>query len=821
MDRAVASGCAGHDGVAVLALGSAARAELTPASDIDLLFVHDGRGPADLEAAVAAVCYPLWDAGLSVGHAVHTPRSAVRAAADRLESATALVERRLVAGEHGLAEALAERWRRWLRRHGNRVLADLVEADTARHATAGARPGALEPDLKRTAGGLRDVQSLRWAAACLLGADGPDALEALVGARYLSARDLPALGAAARELLAVRCALHLEHGLPRPPGALVDTLRLDLQDAVAARLGWGDGDDLLRRVGLAMRRIAYMHRRAWPSLRADARAGRSRRRPAPVVIADGIVLDDGLVELADGRDVRTEPALAMRAISAAAVHGTHLGRRSADALTAGILTRSRLPWDAETRAGLLRTLRQGAAAADALADADAIGLLPALLPGWERLRGAPQRNPLHRSDLDTHLFATVAELVALADGGNGPPDPAEQERLAALFDQVDEPEVLLLAAWLHDIGKVEAGAHAVTGARTARAWVTEMGFGSRRAARVAALVEAHLVLPEAAVRRDVRDPADLASVAAQLAAAQIEDRGHLDALYLLALADGRATGPSVATPWREGLLAELHGGVRRLLSGAEAIPLAPDDVAAQAARSAGEAAVAAVLDGAPRGYRLSASAAQIAAHAALLDSEDGLRGAPVVALRAGEVAETRTLSLLAADRPGLFADVAGALAGHGVDVLEARAFTRADGLALDWFVLRDGAPGELTAAVIAAAEGTLDAGELVARWERRRDVRPPTLARPVGVEVTIDRGVGRARIEVAGPAAPGVLHRLAAVLAEARIDVLGARVATLGPEVRDVFFVRSEDLPVDDAALVDRLRRAAGWSTADTRAAGT
>ncbi|MGM0819273.1 MAG: hypothetical protein ACQETV_07775, partial [Actinomycetota bacterium] len=408
------SSCLGEAvGVAVVGLGSYARRELAPASDVDILLLHDGRSTAELEELVRAICYPLWDAGLSVGHAVHTPRAAVKAAVERVESATALVERRLVAGDVGLVDDLAARWRRWLGRHGGRLLASVADADATRHAQAGDRPGMLEPDLKRGAGGLRDLQSLRWASACLLGADG---LDALVGARYLGASDLPALAEAGEVLLAARCALHLQQGASLPPGSGADTLRLDLQDGVATRLDWGDGDALLRAVGLASRRIAYLHGRAWPRVLADARGGRRRARPQAREVDDGLAVVDGLVEAAPGRALAEDPTLALRAVAAAAAEGTHLGRATAEALAVQIAELGALPWDAAMRGALLRVLRRGREAVPALTDAGEIGLLSALLPEWETLRGAPQRNPLHRYDVDTHLVETVAELGAVVDG---------------------------------------------------------------------------------------------------------------------------------------------------------------------------------------------------------------------------------------------------------------------------------------------------------------------------------------------------------------------------------------------------------------------
>lgn len=779
----------GQRRVAVVALGSYARRELCPGSDVDLLVLHDGLGAPVLAGLVHDLCYPLWDARVDVAQRVATPAEAVAAAATGVEEAAALIDRRLVAGDHGLLDALGGRVRSWLRRHGGGFLDDLARADAARHARAGAVPGRLEPHLKDGAGGLRDVHSLRWAAAALL---GEGTLDALVGARYVGASDRRRLADAHATLLAARCGLHLVAG--------GDVLRLDLQDEVAAGAGWPDGLALLHDVGLAMRAIAHVHGRAWRLLLADARRGRRRPRPPPTRLAEGIVRVDGLVEIEPDRAQSAEPALALGAVAAAAQRGTHLGRRTAARL-ARDLQGVTLTWDEPTRQALVALLRCGADALPALSDADHAGLLEALLPGWPRVRGRPQRNPLHTFDLDTHGARTLAELGALA----------AEPRLAAVADGLADPDALLLAAWLHDVGKAWPGDHSVTGAEVVTRWLRHAGFAPERVRRVAHLVREHLLLPDAATRRDLDSEDEIVAVAERAGSVEA-----VDALYLLALADGRATGPSAGNPWREGLVAELHGRVRRVLAddagGTEALP-DPAAVVAEARRRAragglGPRDLDRLLDGLPRRYLLAASPAQCVVHARLLAAHER-SAASQVAVEAGPPG-TVVVSLVAADRAGLVADCAGALAAAGAVVHEARAFTRTTSqdasLALDWFVVRPGSDVDwrrLAGDLRAAAAGHLDVAGLVGRRERRRDARPPRLAAPVPVEVTVEPSGELVRIEVHAPDTPGLLWRLARALAGAGLDLAGARVATLGPAVRDVFFARPGPLPAD---LADRLR---------------
>jgi [protein-PII] uridylyltransferase len=781
--------------LAIVALGSYARYELCPASDIDLLLLHDGWGDPDLEALVQAICYPLWDAGLSVGHAVRTSREAVRSAAERVDTATALTDRRLVAGDHGLFDELAVRITRWLRRNGGRVLAGLVALDAERHARSGESAGMLEPDLKDGVGGLRDLHSLRWAGACVLGEVG---LDPLVGARYLGAPDRRELAQAGETLLATRCALHLITGRRRTPrdapgghrGARRDWLRLDLQDEVAAVLGMTGGDDLLRRVGLATRTIAHLHGRTWPILLADACGGRRRRRPPPEMLSDGIRLIDGLVEVDADRSLATDPSVGLRAIAAAALRATHLGRTTAVRLRHEVAELGSINWDAAGREALLVALRQGWQGSGALADADLIGLPVALLPGWERIRGLPQRNPLHRYDLDTHGLRAAHELVAI---GEGALDPEHRRIWAGLADQ----DTVLLGTWLHDVGKGLPGDHSVVGEAVAHDWVAHMGFDASRARRVGQLVRLHLLLPDVATRRDLDDADEILAVARQ-----VGDVETLDGLYLLSLADSRATGPAAWSPWKDGLITKLYSRVRHVLINdlttlRRELSVSKVIVEAHALLGGDSDGLDALLDALPPRYLLAASAEQVAEHAQLLlplPDPGTLRSLS----RPGPAEGTVTVTVVAGDRCGLVADCAGVLAAHGLGVLDARMFTRTDGVALDWFVVHDRGLTDwdrVHADLRQATAGELDVAAAVARREQRRDERPPPLAMPIPVKVTVEPRSDLTRIEVRGPDAPGVLYRLARALTDEGLDILGARVDTLGPQVHDVFFVRGYPPP--------------------------
>lgn len=770
-------------GVAVVALGGYARRELCPASDIDLVVLHDGWGRTDLQGLVETLCYPLWDAHLSVGHAVRTPAEAVTDAGASIDAATAVLDRRLVAGDPGLVDALSARVHRWSKRRTPTLLRQLADADGVRHHHDGAHAGMLEPNLKNGAGGLRDIHSLRWAAGWLFDECG---LDPLVAAGYLGADDRRRLGLANQTLLAARCALH-----QRFPsrGKGVDVLRLDQQDDVAAALRGGDapeldGDALLRQVGLATRLVAHLHARSWELLLADVTRGRRRWRASGTLLDAGVRVDAGVVDVDPSVSLEDDPSVGLRAVALAASTGAHLSRRTATSLHRQLGSMRQLPWSEASRAALLTLLHAGSGAGEGLAEADHVGLLDAHLPQWQHIRGRPQRNPLHRFDLDTHGAQAVVELHALR----------RDESLERLWNRLECPDALVLGAWLHDVGKAWPGDHSVVGAGVVDGWLAAMGFEHSVRTRVSTLVRHHLLLPDVATRRDLSDPVVIADVART-----VGDRETLDALYLLSLADSRATGPSAWSPWKDDLIATLHSRAAAALRGDAAVD---EDVLAGARILGADAAALATLSAsAPPRYFDIAGAQQVAVHASMLHAAT----MPAVDIRGGQVPSTIVVSVVAQDRPGLIADCAGALAACDLAVVQARAVTTAGGVALDWFIVTGEADGAATAAVVTGAlDGTVDVAQRLDRPRRRGAPHPWIPQGAVRVTVRDER-----TLEIEARDRPGLLHALCQTLDTAGLAITTVRAATLGPAVFDVFEVSGSPFSGDLGDLRNQLVSAA------------
>lgn len=773
----------------LVASGGYGRAELCPGSDVDVWFLHDTFDEDQLAGIVRDVVYPLWDAQLTVGYAVRSRREAV-ASVDDLDTATALLDARPVAGDASLLREVQHAGLRRLRRRPDRFLDALSRADDQRRGTSHDAAEALEPDLKNGAGGLRDVQSLRWAAAVLLGTTG---LDPLVSAGYLGAEDRSRLSRAYDQLLAERVATHLAHGRG------TNVLTFPVQEEVATRLGHvDDGGErdtsvhrLLSQHFLAARTVDHVHERAWRLVTADATAGRRRRRTTQAHI-DGFEIVDGVLRLPRDADV-TQPDLPMRLFHALARSGSVLDRRTAAALRRASRDRP-WGWDDEDRRRFLSTLWRGEDALTPLAELDDTGVLTALLPEWEPVRGRAQRNPFHRWSLDRHAWHAAAALAGLV---------RSQPWAARAYERVEDREALMLGAFLHDVGKAYGEPHSQTGVPVARAICERLGASATTTERVGRMVELHLLLPDVATRRDLSDPALVDTVADG-----IGDPDLLAALHLLAAADGQATGPSAWTAWKADLVGSLVGKVAAVLDETHPDEAADGavvtiDEAQQLAEELGSTpeAVRDHLARLPRWYATAVAPRAVVRHTllagpTLAPTEIRTRVTPG-AERGDDLDAYDQLDVVAMDSSGLFAKVAGVLALNGGSVVGASAFTRDDGAAVDTFTVVPpaGAPASWWARVegdlVEAGAGRLALRARVARRARQEDRRLQRLPDvPTSVEIGPDESGSASVIEVRTQDRVGVLFAVADALAELALDVVVARVQTLGHEAVDVFTVR-------------------------------
>ena len=523
-------------GVALVAVGGYGRKELLPGSDLDVLLLHDGR---DGIAKIAdRIWYPVWDSGARLDHAVRTVPQARRVARSDLKVALGLLNARHIAGDPDLTTRLREGALEDWRSNARTRLAELKELHDERTRLHGELAFLLEPDLKESRGGQRDVHAIQAIAAA-----------------WVAPAPGPRVRAAYEQILDARHVLH------EITGRHLDRLVLEEQDEVARTLGLLDGDALLRNLAGAGRTVAYAVDHAFRQ--ADRAGGRRalglrmrraklERRP----LADGVVEQDGEVVLARAAAPGSDPALVLRAAAAAAQAGLPLAPRALARLAE--CPPLPVPWPDDARDALVTLLGAGPNAIAVWEALDQEGLLTALIPDWERVRNRPQRNPLHRFTVDRHLVECAANA-------------------AALTRDVARPDLLLLASLLHDIGKGWPGDHSVSGEVVARDVARRVGLSDADAEIIATAVRHHLLLPVVATRRDLDDPMTLHHVASV-----VGSRLLLDLLHAIAQADGLATGPAAWNDWKAGLVADLVARVSAVLDGEpmpEPVPLRADQLA--------------------------------------------------------------------------------------------------------------------------------------------------------------------------------------------------------------------------------------------------
>ncbi len=514
-DRWLASLLGAEPGVALVAVGGYGRRELLPGSDLDVLLLHDGR--AGIAAMADRIWYPIWDSGTRLDHAVRTTAEARRVARTDLKVVLGLLYARHVAGDPDLTNALRLRALEDWRASAGTRLAELQALHVERTQRSGELAFLLEPDLKEARGGLRDVHAIQAIAAAWV-APGPG----------------PRVRAAYESIMDARHALHEITGRP------TDRLVLQEQDEVARVLGLLDADALMRHLAGAGRAVAYSVDQAFRQAQRS-RGGRRRSKAQRRPLADGLVEQDGEVVLARAADPATDPALPLRAAAAAAQAALALAPRTLARLAE--CPPLPVPWPPEARDALVALLGAGPAAVPVWEALDQEGLVASLLPDWDRVRNRPQRNPLHTYTVDRHLVETAV-------------------RAAVLTRDVARPDLLLLSALLHDIGKGWPGDHRVTGEVVARDVARRVGLGPSDAELVAGAVRHHLLLPQTATRRDLDDPVTVAQVAAV-----VGGRPLLELLHALAIADGQATGPAAWNDWKEGLVGDLVRRVESRLAG--------------------------------------------------------------------------------------------------------------------------------------------------------------------------------------------------------------------------------------------------------------
>ncbi|WP_068403039.1 [protein-PII] uridylyltransferase [Kribbia dieselivorans] len=740
-----------QDGVALAVVGSLARGEAGPHSDLDLVLLHDPRliTTTRLDELADRLWYPLWDAGIALDHSVRSPAGCREVAATDLPAMMGLLDLQHVAGDPTPVAAarstVGHDWRRAARTR----LDDLLNLALARHERHGELSQLLDPDLKEARGGLRDATVMRGLTAS-----------------WLADRTHGDVEAAIERLLDVRDAVHLVTGRGR------DRLLREDHDDVALLLGLPDADALMVEVSLAGRAVAAAlaatMRRARQSNGARLLTGRMRR-PVLVPLGHGVFESAGEAVLAPDRSATSASATGQSGGFAADAHTPlrtalvaaqhHLPLSPTTARNLATCPDLPTPWPEDARSMLTDLLAAGDALLPVWESLDLAGVIEPWLPEWAIVRGRPQRSPIHRHTVERHLLTTVIEA-------------------SRLVRSVARPDLLLLAALLHDIGKFPgAPDHSAAGARIAGRILARLGYDDRDTTAVVALVRDHLRLAELATTQDIAAPGTIGRAIALVDGS----REMLELLLALTIADGSAVGPAAWSSGRAALITGLADLVRDRLPHDGG----PDLVALP---SGGRAAL--------RALAVLPTSGQAPGVGSAPRPGPDVEPSILVEIETSPATGGYVVTVCGPDRLGLFADVAGALALERLSVRRALLHTQ-DGVACDqWWV--SSVSGEAPGAdrIRRRIEGS-------AGTARRLRIPAHAARLPATVIEHPAASVGWTVLEVRADDRDGLLRDLGEHLSRRRIAVHAARVATHAGQASDVLWLsdaQGQPLAADEVA---------------------
>ncbi len=703
--------------IAIAAVGGFGRGELSPGSDLDIVLIHTGSyKPAQLSELVNKILYPLWDEKISgrtikVDHSVRTRAEMQVAAESDLKVALGLLDIRLICGSAELvADVQQDSLDSW-RKNTKRWLPELRASLLERHQRSGELAYLLEPDLKEARGGLRDITAIR-----------------AIERASVIAVPVEKISVAESLLANVREALHTVSGRNK------DKLIFQEQDQVAAHLGYPDADQLMAEVAQAARSVDYVLDSTWYRLDHKGRdsSGKIFKKIRSTPISRNISVSNKEVVIGIDADFSADPVIGLRAAASAAQLGLPLSLDSLERLTASLSAGIGLlpnPWPREARENLITLIGAGPAMVQIFEALDQEEIIFHWIPEWRSVRSLPQRNVLHRHTVDRHMVETAVHA-------------------AALTREVHRPDLLLFSALFHDIGKGTEEDHSDRGVKLIEPIASRIGFSREDIETIKLLVKHHLLLAATATRRDLDDPATIASVVDV-----IPDLQTLELLHALSIADGEATGRAAWTDWKASLVAELVAKVKSALN---------DNTVAQQPEI----------------------------------SESQMRKAESgnLAVKLENRGDVYALEIVVQDKPGLLSTIAGVLNVLRLDVRSARTKSYGASAVMEWIVSPDPhAPPlteqnlqrEIADALISKTSLEQRINERIAAYAQLPSIPVPA---PI-VDTFLAAATDATVIEVRSHDRPALLFGIGDAITKCNIDIRSAIVTTLGAEAIDTLYV--------------------------------
>ncbi len=806
----------------LVAIGGYGRGELNPFSDIDFMFLHDGQVAANkplpyLSRLIDGVLYPLWDIGLKVGHAVRSVDDCIKVANADMQSKTSLIESRLIVGDKGLFQKFQKSLiAKCVNGYEEEYIARRLEDQESRREKFGNSATMQEPNIKNGCGGLRDYQNLLWMIFFKYRARTVGELEG----RFVNESERRQLEAAYDFLLRTRTELH--YHINRP----MDILGKNMQPAVALGLGWRDRspslriEKFMRELYTHMRNIFLITRMLEQRLalvperqsRLSLRAWLPKRRlPAPV---DGFIFANGEIRAASLGIFQDDPRRLMRVFLHAQQRRLQLHPDLAQLIRQSVsLVDRKFLNDERVRESFLSILERRGEVAPALRAMHEANLLGKYVPEFGRLTCLVQHEFYHQYAADEHTLVCIRQLDKIWEAKDPP-----YNSYAPLFQRLARPGLLYLALLLHDVGKSahdKKEGHSEVSAEMAMRTAKRLRLDDPATHMLRVLIENHLLMAVVSQRRDLDDDSVIRDFARR-----IESVEALDSLTLLTFADSEGTSDKLWNGFKDSLLWQLHSRAMVLLSaGSEFIRAEEkrvetilEEVHELAPGEIGDDEILAHFSNLPFRYFQIRTAREVLddivlAHRFMRQLVESQTRAlsPVIACHDEPDRGYSSVRICTWDRAGLFSKIAGTLSASGLNILSAQILTRADGIALDTFIVQEARTGnpatsgqcERFAALLekVLSDEPIDLPGVIAKSMTGRPAYEAYAGERMPTQIRFDNQTSDTRtlIEIEGEDRLGLLYAISQTFAKLGVDVAAARILTERGAAIDSFYVREPD----------------------------
>lgn len=795
---------ASKEKIALVAVGGYGRGTLAPGSDIDLMFLLPAKQTPWDRQVMEYILYTLWDMGLKVGHAARNSDEAIRIAREDMSVRTALLEARFLTGNRSLSDAFTQRFEAHVVKKTAPAFihAKMTEWDK-RHKKAGETRYLVEPNVKESKGGQRDLQTLFWITKYYYRIKSP---EHLVNIGVLSSQEMRIFQKADDFLWAVRCHMHFLAGKAQ------DRLSFDIQREIANRLGYTahpgmkDVERFMKHYFLVAKQVGDLTRiissaleeeyaKAVPGLNRILRTFSRNRHKIPG--SRDFIVDNHRINISRNRVFERDPVNLIRIFYLADKHGfvfhPHALRQVARSLK---LITAKVREDKTANALFLEILTSPRHPAMTLRRMNESGVLGKFIPDFGKIVAMMQFNMYHHYTVDEHLLHCIDHLSRIEKKETGKQHPLAHSLIPTLKARRRE---LYVATFLHDIAKGRPENHSIAGEKIARRLCPRLGLSPQETDTVAWLVREHLTMSMVAQSRDLNDRktiSDFANI--------VQTMNRLKLLLILTICDIKGVGPGVWNGWKGQLLRTFYYETELVLSGG--FPQIPRTERLEAARLALFEALSgwdeqqrnSYLNLHYPNYWLTVPAEDQLRHARFIAQADREKKTLAIMIRVLEFEAVTEITIFASDHPRLLSIITGACAAADANIVDAQIFTTTDGRALDIILInrasnldederrRANRVGKMIENVLA---GNIHLPEIICASHKKLKRAAKAFERPPRIEINNNFSEKFSVIEVKGLDRPGLLSEITTVISNLSLNIASAHINTYGEKVIDSFYV--------------------------------